>query len=163
MTQSKSFTFSGPHVLSWSNGEVSPPELKSHMKHSGHGRRTQVSFLRLPLGHSGLILTLSNAARASLPSPHLLVVGAGVCAASLMGELPSDLICGFYASRSPRQEWPPRRGRAAEGPSRLPWEGAKELHWVPWADCGSQWRGGEPQRLSGQLRPGSEVSHGLSP
>lgn len=59
--------------------------------------------------------------------------------------------------------WPPRHGRVAEGPSCLPWEGAEELHWVPWADRGSQWRGGEPQRLSGQLRPGSEVSHGLSP
>ena len=35
----------------------------------------QVSFLRLPLGHSGLILTLSNAARAYLPSPSLLASG----------------------------------------------------------------------------------------
>lgn len=58
--------------------------------------------------------------------------------------------------------WPPRRGRGAEGRSCLPWEGAKELHWVPWADRGSQWRGGEPQRLSGQLCPGSQGSHGLS-
>ena len=48
----------------------------------------QVSSLRLCLGHSGQILTLSNAARASLPSPHLLVAGAGVCAASPLGELP---------------------------------------------------------------------------
>ena len=48
----------------------------------------QVSFLRLPSGHSGPVLTLSNAARASLPSPRLLVAGAGVCAASLLVELP---------------------------------------------------------------------------
>ena len=48
----------------------------------------QVSSLRLPSGHSGLVLTLSNAAHTSLPSPYLLVVGAGLCAASPLGELP---------------------------------------------------------------------------
>ena len=37
------------------------------------GLLSQVSSIRLPLGHSGPVLTLSNAARASLPSPHLLV------------------------------------------------------------------------------------------
>ena len=52
------------------------------------GLLAQVSSLRLPLGHSGPVLTLSNAARASLPSPRLLVVGAGICAASPLGELP---------------------------------------------------------------------------
>ena len=51
----------------------------------------QVSSLRLPSGHSGPILTLNNAARASLPSPRLLVAGAGVCGASLLGELPLGL------------------------------------------------------------------------
>ena len=52
------------------------------------GLLAQVSSLGLPLGHSGPVLTLSNAARASLPSPWLLVVDAGVCAASPLGELP---------------------------------------------------------------------------
>ena len=52
------------------------------------GLLAQVSSFRLPSGHSGQILTLSIAARASLPSPHLLVAGAGVCAASPLGELP---------------------------------------------------------------------------
>ena len=52
------------------------------------GLLAQVSSLRLPSGHSGQILTLSNAARASLPSPRLLVAGAGVCAAAPLGELP---------------------------------------------------------------------------
>ena len=52
------------------------------------GLLAQVSSLRLPSGHSGLVLTLSNAAGASLSSPHLLVVGAGICAASLLAELP---------------------------------------------------------------------------
>ena len=47
----------------------------------------QVNSLRLPSGHSGPVLTLSNAARASLPSRRLLVANAGVCAASLLGEL----------------------------------------------------------------------------
>ena len=37
----------------------------------------------------------STAARASLPSPHLLVADAGICAASPLGELPLGLICGF--------------------------------------------------------------------
>ena len=54
---------------------------------SQSGLLAQDSSLRLPSGHSGQILTLSNAARASLPSPHLLVSGAGVCAASPLGEL----------------------------------------------------------------------------
>ena len=48
---------------------------------------SQVSSLRLPWGHSGPVLTLRNAARPSLPSPHLLVADAGDCAASLLGEL----------------------------------------------------------------------------
>ena len=52
------------------------------------GLLAQASSLRLPLGHSGQILTLSNAAHASLPSPHLLVAYAGICAASQLGELP---------------------------------------------------------------------------
>ena len=51
------------------------------------GFLAQVSALRLHSGHSGQILTLSNAAGASLPSPRLLVVGAGICVASLLGEL----------------------------------------------------------------------------
>ena len=42
------------------------------------GLLAQVSLLRLGLGHSGQILMLSNAARASLPSPCLLVVGTGI-------------------------------------------------------------------------------------
>ena len=48
----------------------------------------QVSSLRLPSGHSGPALTVSNAAGASLPSPRLLVVDAGLCTASPLGELP---------------------------------------------------------------------------
>ena len=42
-------------------------------------------FPQIALGHLGLVLTLSNAARASLPSPHLLVVDTGDCAASPLG------------------------------------------------------------------------------
>ena len=51
------------------------------------GLLAQVSLLRLTTGHSGQILTLSNAAWASLPSPHLLVVGADVTVGLV--------ICGF--------------------------------------------------------------------
>ena len=49
------------------------------------GLLSQVSSFRLPSGHSGLVLTLSNAARASLPSFCSLVAGAGVCIASHWG------------------------------------------------------------------------------
>ena len=52
------------------------------------GLLAQIILLRLPLGHSGSVLTLSNAALASLPSPRLLVAGAGICTASPLGELP---------------------------------------------------------------------------
>ena len=52
------------------------------------GLLAQVSSLRLPLGHSGPVLSLSNAAHTSLPSPCFLVADAGVCAASPLGELP---------------------------------------------------------------------------
>ena len=52
------------------------------------GLLAQVSSLRLPSGNSGPVLTLSNASCASLPSPCLLMVDAGICAASPMGELP---------------------------------------------------------------------------
>ena len=52
------------------------------------GFLAQVNSLGLPSGHSGQLLTLSKAARASLPSPCLLVAGAGVCAASPLGDLP---------------------------------------------------------------------------
>ena len=52
------------------------------------GLLAQVSSLRLPLGHSGPVLTLSNAARASLPRPCLLVADAGICTVSPLGELP---------------------------------------------------------------------------
>ena len=55
---------------------------------SQSGLLAQVSSLRLPSGHSGQLLTLSDAARASLPSPRLPVAGAGVCAASPLEELP---------------------------------------------------------------------------
>ena len=52
------------------------------------GLLAQVSSLRLRSEHSGQILTLSNAAHASVPSPRLLVEGAGFCAASPPGDLP---------------------------------------------------------------------------
>ena len=56
------------------------------------GLLAQVSSLRLCSGHSGQILTLSNATHASLPSPHLLVAGAGICGASPLRELPLVLL-----------------------------------------------------------------------
>ena len=61
----------------------------------GSGLLSQVSSLRLHSGHSGLVLTLSNAAHTSLPTPHLLVADAGVCAASPLGVTVGHVICGF--------------------------------------------------------------------
>ena len=49
----------------------------------------------ITLGAFGPILTLSNAARASLPSPCLLVVDSGVWTASLLGVTFGHVICGF--------------------------------------------------------------------
>ena len=54
------------------------------------GLLAQVSLLWLHSGHSAQCLK-STAARTSLPSPHLLVADAGVCAASPLGELPLGL------------------------------------------------------------------------
>ena len=56
---------------------------------SQSGMLTQVSLLWLHAGRSCLILksTAARASQASLPSPHLLVADAGICAASLLGEL----------------------------------------------------------------------------
>ena len=70
------------------------------------GLLSQVSSLRLSSGHSGLVLTLSNAARASLPSPHLLVAGADVCAASPLGKLhfSSQLCCPLWFQGSPQTQ-----------------------------------------------------------
>ena len=51
------------------------------------GMLAQVSLLWLHLGHSGPILKKALQPAASLPSPHLLVADAGICAASPLGEL----------------------------------------------------------------------------
>ena len=52
------------------------------------GLLAQVSSLRLLSGHSGMVLTLSNATCTSLPRPRLLVADSGDSAASPLGELP---------------------------------------------------------------------------
>ena len=60
------------------------------------GLLSHVSSLRLLSGHSGLVLTLSNAAHASLFSPRLLVADASVWATSSLGVVVRHIICGFY-------------------------------------------------------------------
>ena len=62
---------------------------------TGSGLLSQVSSLRLPSGHSGTILTLSNAAHASLSGPRLLVANVSFCTASLLGVAVMHVICGF--------------------------------------------------------------------
>ena len=54
------------------------------------------SSLQLPSGHSGRVLTLSNAARSSPFSRHLLVVDASVWGTFLLGVAFRHVICGFY-------------------------------------------------------------------
>ena len=60
------------------------------------GFLSHVSSLRLPSGHSGLVLTLNSAARASLFSPCLLVADTNVWATSLVGVAVRCVICEFY-------------------------------------------------------------------
>ena len=57
---------------------------------------THKSSLRLSSGHSGPVLTLSNAALSSLFRPHLLVGDAGVWGTFLLGVAFRHIICGFY-------------------------------------------------------------------
>ena len=57
---------------------------------------SHVSSLRLPSGHSGPVVTLSNAAHTSLFSPHLLVADASVWTTSPLGVAVRCVICGFY-------------------------------------------------------------------
>ena len=59
------------------------------------GLLAQVNSFRLHSGHSGQILTLSNAACTSLPSPCLLVAAAGFCTVSPPGVTVGHVICGF--------------------------------------------------------------------
>ena len=60
------------------------------------GLLSQVSSLRLTLGHLGPVLTLSNAAHTSLFSPHLVVVDVSIWATSPLGVAVRPVICGFY-------------------------------------------------------------------
>ena len=57
---------------------------------------SHISSLQLCSGHSGPVLTLSNAARSSLFSPHLLMVDASIWGTFLMGVALGHVICGFY-------------------------------------------------------------------
>ena len=55
-----------------------------------------VSSLRLPSGHLGQVLTLSNAAHYSPFSLHLLVADVGVWGTFLLGVAFRHVICGIY-------------------------------------------------------------------
>ena len=57
---------------------------------------THKSSLRLPSGHSGPVLTLSNAAGSSPFCLPLLVADAGVWGTFLLGVAFRQVICGFY-------------------------------------------------------------------
>ena len=57
---------------------------------------SHVSSLRLPSGHSGPVLTLSNTACFSPFSPHLLVADASIWGMFLLAVAFRHVICGFY-------------------------------------------------------------------
>ena len=57
---------------------------------------SQASSLRLPSRLSSLVLTLSNAARASLSSPYLVVGDASIWAAAPLGVAVRHVICGLF-------------------------------------------------------------------
>ena len=59
-------------------------------------------------GHSGPVLTLSNAACSSPFSPHLLVADAGVWGTFLLGVAFRHVICGFYLLFPSQSGCPPR-------------------------------------------------------
>ena len=69
---------------------------------------THKSSLRLPSGHSGPVLTLSNAARSSPFHPHLLVADVGVWGTLMLGVAFRHVICGFYLFFRPQSGCPPR-------------------------------------------------------
>ena len=60
------------------------------------GLLSHVSSLRLSSGHSGQVLTLSNAARTSLFSPRLLVADTSFWAISPLGVAVRHVICGIF-------------------------------------------------------------------
>ena len=66
------------------------------------------SSLRLPSGHSGPVLTLSNAAGSSPFRPHLLVADAGVWGTFLLGVAFRHAICGVYLLFPSQSGCPPR-------------------------------------------------------
>ena len=69
---------------------------------------THKSSLRLSSGHSGPVLTLSNAASSSPFSPHLLVADVGVWGTFLLGVAFRHIICGFYLLFPSQSGCPPR-------------------------------------------------------
>ena len=69
---------------------------------------THKSSLQLPSGHSGPVLTLSNAARSSPFCPHLLVADVGVWVTFLLGVAFRHVICGFYLLFPSQSGCPPR-------------------------------------------------------
>ena len=66
------------------------------LSHSLFKLLSHVSSLRLPSGHSGPVLTPTNASHSSLFSPHFLVMDASVWDTFLLGVAFRHVICGSY-------------------------------------------------------------------
>ena len=69
---------------------------------------THKSSLQLSSGHSGPVLTLSNATRSSLFCLHLLLVDAGIWGTFLLGVAFRHVIYGFYLLFPSQSGCPPR-------------------------------------------------------
>ena len=82
--------------LELSAGKFSLSLFISSLATPQFGLLIHVSSLRLSSRHSGPVLTLSNAACASLFSPHSLLVDASIWATSPLGVVVRRIICIFF-------------------------------------------------------------------
>ena len=104
---SSSLDLLGPFVLRTAGSVFGPVNYLS-LAISQFKLVTHKSSLRLSSGHSGLVLTLSNAARSSPFCPHLLVADVGVCGTFLLGVAFRHVICAFYLLFPSQSGCPPR-------------------------------------------------------
>ena len=88
--------FVGKFSLSLSSSSIFFLSLSFSLAMPQFGLLSHISFLRLPSGHSGLVLALSNAVCASLFSPYLLVADASIWATSPLGVAVRHIISGVY-------------------------------------------------------------------
>ena len=106
---SSSLDLLGPFVLRTAGSVFGPVNFLSlSLAIPQFKLETHKSSLRLSSGHSGPVLTLSNATGSSPFRPHLLVADAGVWGTFLLGVAFRHIICGFYLLFPSQSGCPPR-------------------------------------------------------